>query len=133
MSDYYSSVDSVVQSSGAKAKDLGFDDDDSLETFIEERLVEIKDLIDTECSRDFTDEGTVPGGIDRIALGMACDFLSMAMLRRDTPIVRIDDFNVRSVKDEIFTPEVIKSLQRYKQKVQLGIITIYDDDDEDDD
>jgi hypothetical protein len=122
--DYYSSVDDVLSATGVKPTDLGIESDSKLREFIEARLSEIKSLIDTYCGRDFSSEGKVPAGINMVAAAMASDFLALAMLRRSTPIVTVNDFTVKQVQSDIFTMATMKALDIYIKKPHLTITVI---------
>ncbi len=125
-SQSYSSVDEVIAYTGVGPKDLGLEDDDTegLKAIIEKALVEIKDIIDTYCRRGFSTEQKVPGGIHKIAKEMTSDGISLAMMRRDTPIIRVDDFSIKQVQSEILTAAVREILDIYRKKPQIKMMVI---------
>lgn len=113
---FYSTVSDVQQHTGIRISDLGFDTDAELVTWVEGRLTEIKDLIDHDRNRDYTVDGSIPAGIHNIALRIMSNMVAMAVLRRETPIVRVDDFNIKMVEDRIFTTAIKDDLKRYPKK-----------------
>lgn len=130
---YYSTVGDVLRYTGIKPKDLGFKDaeeeggitaDELLTAFIEARLIEVKDLIDRDRNRDFHAEGDVPPGIHHIALRIMKNFLAHAVVSRETPIVRVDDFTIRMVEDQVFTHAIRNDLRTYPAKPRFRILRI---------
>ena len=128
----YSSVADVIGFSGIKAIDFEFEDDlgtslgvrtaeEKLEAMITMWLVGIKDFIDRYRNRDYSQEvvdGTiskVPPGIDNIALRAASNMASIALLRRETSVQRVDII-VRVKEEEIFTPALLRDLSLYPAK-----------------
>jgi len=122
---YYSSVDDVLQHTGMRIEDLGFMSEASARDWIENRLVEIKDLIDHDRNRDYHAEvgagerDKVPPGIHSIALRIMSNMVGQAVLRRTTPIIKKDDFSVQLVEDRVFTEAIKKDLRRYLAKPRL--------------
>lgn len=126
---FYSTAEDVIQSTGIRAADLNFKNENDLKEWIEKRLVEIKDLIDRDRNRDYHEEGDVPPGIDAIALRIMSNHVGHAVLRRTTPIIRVDDFTIKMVEDSVFTKAIKDDLKRYPAKLngivgRLGIMVI---------
>ena len=127
---FYSTVEDVKQYTGIQPRDLNFDEESDLDTFIEARLIEIKDLIDHDRNRDYSKEVDagerliVPPGIHHIALRMMANLIGYAVVRRDTPIVRISDFAVQTIDDKIFTPDLKRDLSRYPMKASFRMMRV---------
>ncbi|MFA5543259.1 MAG: hypothetical protein WDA47_05760 [Bacilli bacterium] len=138
MSNYYGTLDEVKQYTGVKYTDLNFSSDELYNTWLENRLIEIKDLIDQDRHRDYhaeVENGTrsvIPPGINHIALRMMANLLAQAVLRRETPVVKIDDFSIKMVEDQVFTSAIKKDLMRYPAKTLFRITRIDTSDDEED-
>jgi hypothetical protein len=138
--EYYSNPEDVINTTGIQAQDLGFPTDDLLKDWIGARLIEIKDMIDRDRNRDFAKEaeeaGTdVPPGIHGIALRMMSNHIGNAALRRTTPIIRVDDFTIKGLEDQVFTEAIRKDLRRYPAKLdgiirRLGLVVVTGKDDE---
>lgn len=56
---------------------------------------------------------SVPPLIDNIALRACANMVGLAILRRDTSIIRIDDFNVELVEDQVLTEGIRKDLDLF--------------------
>jgi hypothetical protein len=120
MADRYGTVDKVKTRTGVRYSDLGLDDDPALVTFIEELLDEVTDLLDRRMRRSFLEEASVPAGLDGIASDVAAEALREMVATRQTPVVRIDDFAVRTLTSRIFSPDIEKRLRLYS----LGVTEI---------
>lgn len=126
---FYGTVKEVIQSTGVKMDDLGFVTEEDLKEWIEARLVEIKDLIDRDRRRDYHVEAEkegkeIPPGIHAIALRMMGNHIAYANLQRTTPIIRVDDFSIKMVEDQIFTSAIKTALRRYPAKPNFGFMVV---------
>ncbi len=116
---HYSSAADVIQFTGVQPEDIGASNKAELETWITARLEEIKDIIDQDRGRDYHAEGAVPKGIDHIALRIAGNLIGHAVMRRETPIVRIDDFTIRMIEDQVLTEAIQADLSRFPRKIRI--------------
>lgn len=118
----YTTTAAVIESSGIRPADLGFDTDPELEAFIDARLLEIDDLINAYTGRNFADEVTagtitsVPAGVVGVARDMGRNAVAVAVASRQTPIVRVDEWEVRIADPRIFTPAHKEALNLYREK-----------------
>ncbi len=132
--EFYSTAEAAIKSTGTRKEDFGFTTDQQLTDWIEARLVEIKDMIDRDRNRDYHAEAAaggqpVPPGIHGIALRMMSNHIGHAILRRTTPIIRVDDFSIKMIEDQVFTTAIKKDLKRYPKKLEgltrrLGIMVM---------
>jgi len=136
----YSSPEKVIEYTGVRPQDFGLEDEldgneevvktaeEKLESIIEGWLEQVKDLIDHDRNRDYHEEveegkrEKVPPGIEFIALRMAANMVAQANLRRQTPIVRHDDFSVDMVGDKVFTKAIQRDLARFPYKPNFKLI-----------
>lgn len=134
---HYSSAEEVIRYTGIRPSDLDFEDDideeteeviksadEKLEELVKGWLIQIKDLIDQDRNRDYHEEGEVPKGINHIALRMASNMVAQAVMRRETPIVRVDDFSIQMVEDQVFTNAIRRDLARYPMKPLLSFARV---------
>lgn len=128
----YSNFEDVVMFTGIKPVDFEFEDDlgtgegrltadEKFEAMVTAWLVSIKDFIDRNRNRDYSQEvvngeiAVVPPGINNIALRAASNMASIALLRRESSVQRIDII-VRLKSEEIFSPALLKDLALYPAK-----------------
>jgi hypothetical protein len=131
MSDYYGSVATVKQETGIKYTDLKLDSEAALTALMERWMTGITDAIDRFINQVYNRE-TAPAGLIRIAEMAAADLCGIAIQRRDTPIVRVDDFNIKMVESQLLTTARKADLQLYaeKRRPTINIFRINTGDDE---
>jgi hypothetical protein len=116
--DFYGTAEAVKRRTGVHAEDLAFEDDASLDSFIEELLAEATDLMNRRIRRDtaWNDEDDVPAGLHGIANDIVAGSLREMIVTRQTPLQRIDDFAVRTITARVFSPDIEKRLRLYGAK-----------------
>lgn len=124
MKQYYSTPEEVIHYTGVKPVDFGLEEQAELITLIETWLLQVKDLIDRDRNRNYLSEVEVPAGIENIAMRMAANMVALANLRRETPVVKHDDFNIKMVEDKIFTNGIKEDLSRYPAKARFRITRV---------
>ena len=110
---FYGTAASVKTRTGINPDDLGLDDDAALTAFLEGLLLEATDLMDRRMRKSFLAEVSIPAGLNGIANDVCADSVKDMVATRQTPVVRIDDFAVRTIAARIFTPDVEKRLRLY--------------------
>lgn len=122
MATYYSEPAEVIRRTGVQASDLGIDDEEALDEFLEALLTEIADLINRRIGRSYLDL-TVPPGLAGIAADVAADAIRTMVATRQTPVVRIDDFAVTVLRAKVFSQDVRDRLRLYGNR-GIGSITM---------
>lgn len=123
MSDFYSSAKAVRDRTGVQPADLGQYDDDELDTFIEGLLTETSDLMNRTMGRDYLADDDIPAGLHGIAADITAESIRTMVATRQTPVVRIDDFAVRTVRSTVLSPDIRARLRLYGSR-GLGAITL---------
>ncbi|MFW6242677.1 MAG: hypothetical protein ACOC2W_00800 [bacterium] len=114
--EYYSSPDEVIEYTGIQPNQLHLEDDGvetadkKLEKLITKWLIQVKNWIDLDRNTDFSKMETIPPIINNIALRAASNMVAMALVRRDSPIVKSNDFNIQLITDRIFTDDIKNDL-----------------------
>jgi hypothetical protein len=130
-------VADVIAMAGIKPVDFDFEDDldvgvdedamsadQKLEALVTTWLVSVKDFIDRNRNRNYSQEvedadiDEVPPGIHNIALRAACNMAAMALLRRETSVQRVDLIQ-RLKGDEVFSAALLHDLSQYPPKPRL--------------
>ncbi len=133
--DVYSSAEDVINYTGVEPGDFDLVDDvnngdtaqEKLNDLINGWLEGVTDIINRDRNRDFHQEVAdgdlteVPPGIHSIAMRMAANLAGLAVLRRETPITRHDDFTSMLASDEILTPALRAELSLYPKKREFGM------------
>lgn len=129
MTAFYGTAEDLRLRTGVRAEDLGIADDPTLETFLENLLTEVSDLVNRRIGRDYLaefDAGTIsaiPPGLTGIVVDVAADSLRTMIATRQTPVVRIDDFAVRVIRSTTFSPDVRDRLRLYGNR-GIGAVTL---------
>ncbi len=116
MVQYYSNPKEVIDFTGIKPKKLNLNDqkdktaEQVLEETIEKWLIQIKDMIDRYIGKEYVDEDNIPGIIENVALRMAGNMVTVAMLRRNTSLIQSDNFDMGLIQDRIFTDAIKQDL-----------------------
>ncbi len=113
----YGTAADVRTMTGIRASDFKFDTDEELDTWLDARLTEIAVLIDKDRNRsDWSAQGWLPA-IDMIANRWCAEFVRFVQASRDSPIVRVDDFNVEMPKDTVPGKGVLRDLRRFPRTI----------------
>jgi hypothetical protein len=119
LTTYYSTPADVITRTGAKPDDMGLDDDEELETFIEGLLVEASDIVTRKLGRDYLallDRGVIteiPAGLNGIVADVVADSMRTMLATRQSAVVRIDDFAVATLRSRMLSPDVLDRLRLY--------------------
>lgn len=128
MTLFYSSAQEVIAYTGLRPDTLRCDSDAALENLLESWLVQIKSLIDADRGRTFDTD--TPAGIHNIAMRICSNMVALMQHRAQSPIIRVDDFTVRMVSDEIFTASIRRDLMRFPHRSRLSMIRVGANSDE---
>jgi hypothetical protein len=119
MPDHYASSSTVIARTGVQPADLGLLDDEELATFVAGLLAEVTDLMNRKLGRDYLAEleadtiTAIPAGLHGIAADIAADSLRTMVATRQTPVVRIDDFAVATIRTKMLSDDVKERLRLY--------------------
>ena len=131
------SVDDVINFHGLKPKHLNLDKDDTskLETIVSGWIEQSQDLINTYTNRNYTDE-TVRPSVQNICLRLTANMVNLAIQNRDSPIIKVNDWTVQTVPNDIFTDELKEDLKPFikdssTEPDSIGVLAITGDRDGD--
>ena len=124
------SVDDVINFHGLKPKHLNLDkdDDSKLETIVSGWIEQSQDLINMYTNRNYTDETARPA-IQNICLRLTSNMVSLAIQKRDNPIIKVNDWTIQNVPSDIFTDELKEDLKPFikdssTEPDSIGILAI---------
>lgn len=123
--DFYGTAAAVKTRTGTRPDDLGLNDDTELVALIEELLTEATDIMNRVMRRatDWNAEDDIPAGLNGIANDIVTSSLREMVQTRQTPIVRVDDFAVRTISARVLSKDVKDRLRLYSSKA-IGTITV---------
>ena len=131
------SVDDVINFHGLKPKHLNLEKDDTskLETIVSGWIEQSQDLINTYTNRNYTDE-TVRPSVQNICLRLTANMVNLAIQNRDSPIIKVNDWTISTVPNDIFTDELKDDLKPFikdssTEPNSIGVLAITGDRDGD--
>ena len=129
------SVDDVVNFHGLKPKHLNLEKDDTekLEEIVSDWILQAQDLINVYTNRSYTDE-TVREAVKNICLRLTSNMVSLAIQKRDSPIIKVNDWTIQNVSSDIFTDELKHDLKPFikdssTEPNSIGVYAITGSDD----
>ena len=121
------SVEDVTNLNGLKPQHLNLDKTDKvgLERIVSDWILQAQDLINVYTNRNYTDE-TVRPAVQNVCLRLTSNMVSLAIQKRDSPIIKVNEWTVRNVSSEIFTDELKLDLKPFVKdsSTEPGIIGI---------
>ena len=136
--DLWISVDQVIAFHGLKPQHLNIKKDDSdadtkLETIVTDWIIQSQDLINVYTNRQYTST-TVRPAVQNVCLRLTSNMVSLAIQKRDSPIIKVNDWTIQNVPSDIFTDELRDDLKPFikdssNEPNSIGILTITGEDD----
>ena len=124
------SVDDVINFHGLKPKHLNLDKDDTskLESIVSDWIIQSQDLINTYTNRKYDDE-TVKPAVQNVCLRLTSNMVSLAIQKRDNPIIKVNDWTIQNVPSDIFTDDLKEDLKPFikdssTEPNSIGILAI---------
>ena len=107
-------VNDVIEFHGLKPKhfQLAVDDDTKLEAIVEKWITQAEDLIVKFTHNPALKEDT-PAGVENICLRLVSNMINLAITRRDTPIIKVNDWTVQSTSSRVFSNDLKEDLKPY--------------------
>ena len=115
--DLWISVDQVIAFHGLKPQHLNIkkddkDADDKLEGIITDWILQSQDLINVYTNRQYTSE-TVRLAVKNVCLRLTSNMVSLAIQKRDSPIIKVNDWTIQNVPSDIFTDDLKEDLKPF--------------------
>jgi hypothetical protein len=128
----YCTAEEVIQLTGLKPQHLRVDTTaadggvSELKSIIGTWISQCESLINSYCNTSFDDED-VPGAVENVCLRMASNMVAFSQTRRDTPIVKVDDWKVAITSSAIFTNDLKYDLNPFvvKKDKQLDKVNFF--------
>ena len=115
--DLWISVDQVIAFHGLKPQHLNIskndtDADEKLEAIVTDWIVQSQDLINVYTNRNYTST-TVRPAVQNVCLRLTSNMVSLAIQKRDSPIIKVNDWTIANVPSDIFTDELKHDLKPF--------------------
>ena len=134
--DLWITTTSVVNFHGLKPKQFNLQktDNTGLNNLLCEYIRQCQSLIETYCHRTYT-PSDVPGAVQNVLLRLVSNMCTLAIQRRDSPIIKVNDWNITTLSSDIFSDDLKEDLRPFVKdssndysKIGFFAITGADDD-----
>ena len=107
-------VDQIINFQGLKPKNLNLDktDDVGLEEIVSDWILQCQSLIETYTNRTYTDD-TVPLAVQNVCLRLTSNMVTLAIQKRDSPIIKVNDWTIQTIGSDIFTDDLKHDLKPF--------------------
>lgn len=124
------STSDVIQFHGLKPQHLNFEktDTDGLNNLLEKWITQAESLINTYTNRAYTDD-TITPAVQNVCLRLVSNMVSLAIQKRDNPIIKVNDWTIQNVSSDIFTEDLKNDLKPFikdssTEPNSIGVYTI---------
>ena len=128
------SVEQVINFHGLKPKHLNLEKDDTekLDEIVSDWISQSEDLINTYTNRQYTDEN-VRDAVRNVCLRLTSNMVSLAIQKRDSSIIKVNDWTIQNVPSDIFTDELKHDLKPFikdssTEPNSIGVLAITGND-----
>lgn len=109
-------VQEVKNFHGLKPQHLNFKGENAEQEFeatISEWILQCQSLICEYCHNDFKELNPLPDAVKNVCLRLVSNMVNMAITRRDTPIIKVNDWTITTTSSDIFTDDLKDDLKPY--------------------
>lgn len=110
----YCAIADVKDSTGVTYEDLELASEQDLDSLLCEWIKDVSSIIDRYCETSW-DIGLQPPAIRRVATTMMADLVALAVQRRKSPFITLNNFSVKMVQDDLLTEDNKEVLLQYKK------------------
>ena len=105
------SPDDVINFHGLRPKHFNLERDDTqgLEEILDDWIEQAEDMINMYTNRAYTDS-TVRPAVCNVCLRLVSNMVSLAIQKRDNPIIKVNDWTVTGLGSDIFTEDLKNDL-----------------------
>ncbi len=110
-------VDEVKQFQGLEPKHLKFNNNEvsKLNDLISNCISQAENLI-IKYTNDTTLSTNTPPGVQNVCLRLVSNIITLMIARRDTAIIKVNDWKISTVSSDIFTEDLKRDLEPYKKE-----------------
>ena len=106
------SVDDVIYFHGLKPQHLNLakDDTTTLKSIISDWILQSQSLILTYCHIKGIQDVDVNDAMKNVCLRLTSNMVSLAIQKRDNPIIKVNDWTIQGLSSDIFTDDLKQDL-----------------------
>ena len=135
--DLWITTTNVINFQSLKPQQFGLQktDDNGLESLLTTWILQCQDMINTYCHRSYT-SATCPGAVQNVLLRLVSNMVTLSIQRRDSPIIKVNDWNVQTLSSDIFSDDLKQDLSLFVKDshndyTKIGFFAITGEDDTD--
>ena len=112
--DLWITTTNVINFQSLKPQQFGLQKNDAtgLNNLLSTWIVQCQDLINTYCHREYT-SSTVPPAVQNVLLRLVSNMVTLSIQRRDSPIIKVNDWNVQTLSSDIFSDDLKDDLKPF--------------------
>ena len=129
------SVDDVIHFHGLKPQHLNLAKDDTtiLNSIITSWILQAESLIKTYCHIKSISDDDVSDAMRNVCLRLTSNMVSLAIQKRDNPIIKVNDWTIQGLSSDIFTDDLKADLAPFvkdstNEPDAIGILAITGED-----
>ena len=135
--DLWITTTNIINFQSLKPQQFGLQKTDTtgLNNLLTDWISQCQDLINTYCHREYTST-TVPPAVQNVLLRLVSNMVTLSIQRRDSPIIKVNDWNITTLSSDIFSDDLKNDLAPFikdssNDYSKLGFFAITGEDDTD--
>ena len=132
--DLWITTTNVINFQSLKPQQFGLQKTDTsgLQALLSDWIVQCQDMINTYTHRAYTSQ-TVPPAVQNVLLRLVSNRVTLSIQRRDSPIIKVNDWTVQTLSSDIFSDDLKNDLAQFikdshNDYTKLGFFAITGDD-----
>ena len=128
-------VNDVIHFHGLKPQHLNLAKDDTtkLNTIITDWISQSESLIKTYCHIKTISDSDVSDAMRNVCLRLTSNMVSLAIQKRDNPIIKVNDWTIQGLSSDIFTDDLKEDLAPFvkdstNEPNAIGVLAITGED-----
>lgn len=98
------------------------EDTAGLNEILGEWILTAQNIIEEYCDKEFTEP--IPKAVVNVCIRLVSNMVAFSLLRKDSPLVKVNDWKMEYVGSEIFTEDLKLDLKPFKKKVKVQVFKI---------
>ena len=134
--DLWITTSSVVNFHGLKPKQFNLEktDETGLHNMLCEWIRQCQSLINTFTHRSYS-PSDCPGAVQNVLLRLVSNMVTLAIQRRDSPIIKVNDWTISTISSDIFSDDLKEDLKPFVKDAgsdytKIGFFAITGSEDE---
>ena len=112
--DLWITTTNIINFQSLKPQQFGLQKTDTtgLNNLLSDWISQCQDLINTYTHRSYT-SSTAPPAVQNVLLRLVSNMVTLSIQRRDSPIIKVNDWNVQTLSSDIFSDDLKQDLASF--------------------